>query len=92
LEQDLANSIEQTQLGSYPVLEPQVARQVLNKLKESLEKLTLRSLPPVVLCSSRVRLPLRRLTEKHLPNLAVLSLNEIASNIEVEVVGTVMLN
>jgi flagellar biosynthesis protein FlhA len=92
LEQVLADSIEQTQLGSYPVLEPQVARQVLNKLTESLEKLTLRGLPPLVLCSSRVRLPFRRFTEKYLPNLAVLSLNEIAQNIEVEVVGTVMLN
>lgn len=92
LERVLADSIEQTQLGPYPVLEPQVARQVLNKLKESLENLTLRGLPPVVLCSSRVRLPFRRFTEKYLPNLAVLSLNEIASNIEVEVVGTVMLN
>lgn len=92
LEQMLADSIEQTQLGSYPVLEPHVARQVLNKLKESLENLTLRGLPPVVLCSSRVRLPFRRLAEKHLPNLAVLSLNEIAQNIEVEVVGTVMLS
>jgi len=92
LEQDLAGSIEQTQLGAYPVLEPQVARQILNKLNESLENLTLRNLPPVVLCSSRVRLPFKRLTEKHFPNLAVLSINEIAPNIEVEVVGTVMLN
>ncbi|HBC91357.1 MAG TPA: flagellar biosynthesis protein FlhA [Pelotomaculum sp.] len=92
LEQTLADSIEQTQLGSYPVLEPQVARQILNKLKESLESLTLRSLPPLVLCSSRVRLPFRRFTEKYLPNLAVLSLNEITPNFEVEVVGTVIIN
>jgi flagellar biosynthesis protein FlhA len=79
-------------LGSYPVLEPQVARQILNKLKESVENLTMRGLPPVVLCSSKVRLPFRRLTERFLPNLAVLSLNEIVSNIEVEAVGTVMLD
>lgn len=92
LEQTIADSIEQTQLGSYPVLEPQVARQILNKLKESVENLSMRGLPPVVLCSSRARLPFRRLTERFLPNLAVLSLNEIASNIEVEAVGTVMLD
>jgi flagellar biosynthesis protein FlhA len=92
LEQDLAASIEQTQMGAYPVLEPQVARQVINRLKESLENLTLKSLPAVVLCSSRVRLPFKRLTEKYFPTLAVLSINEIAPDIEVEVVGTVMLN
>ncbi|HOV80419.1 MAG TPA: flagellar biosynthesis protein FlhA [Bacillota bacterium] len=90
LEQKISDSIEQTQLGSYPVLEPQLARSILNKLKELLEKLTLQGLPPVVLCSSRVRLPFRRLAERFLPNLAVLSLNEVAPNFEVEVVGTVM--
>lgn len=92
LEQVLAGSIEQTQLGSYPVLEPQMARQILNKLKESLENLTLQGLPPIVLCYSQVRLPFRRFTEKYLPNLVVLSLHEIAPNIEVEVVGTVILD
>jgi len=92
LEQAVADSTEQTQLGAYPVLEPQVARKILDKLKESVEKLTLRGLPPVVLCSSRARLPFRRLTERFLPNLAVLSLNEIAPGIEVEAVGTVMLD
>ena len=92
LEQAIADSTEQTHLGAYPVLEPQLARQILNNLKESVEKLTLRSLPPVVLCSSRARLPFKRLVERFLPNLAVLSLNEIAPNIEVEAVGTVMVD
>ncbi len=92
LEQTLVDSIEQTQLGSYPVLEPLMARKILNKLKDSVENLTLRGLPPVVLCSSRARLPFKRLTERFLPNLAVLALNEIASNIEVEAVGTVMID
>ena len=91
LEQLLTDSIEQTQIGAYPVLEPQVARQVFNKLKESAENMSLQNLPPVLICSSRVRLPLRRLIEKNLPNLAVLSLNEIDPNIEIEVIGTVML-
>lgn len=92
VEQAIADSIEQTQLGAYPVLEPRLAREILNKLKEAMEKLTLKGLPPVVLCSSRVRLPFKRFTERMLPNLAVLSLNEIAPNIEVEAVGTVIVD
>lgn len=92
LEQTIVDSIEQTQLGSYPVLEPGLARQILNKMKEAIEKLTLKGLPPVVLCSSRARLPFRRLSERFLPNVAVLSLNEIVANIEVEAIGTVMLD
>ena len=69
-----------------------MARQTLNKLKEAADKMTLQGLPPVVLCSSRIRLPFRRLTERTLPNLAVLSLNEISADIEIEAVGTVMLD
>jgi flagellar biosynthesis protein FlhA len=92
LEQTVVDSIEQTQLGSYPVLEPNIARQILNKLKEAMEKLTLKGLPPVVLCSSRARLPFRRLAERFMPNVVVLSLNEIVPNIEVEAIGTVMLD
>ena len=92
LEQKISDSIEQTQLGSYPVLEPQLARQILNKLKELVEKLAMQGLPPVVLCSSRVRLPFKRMTERFWPNLAVLSINEITPNFEVEAVGTVFLD
>lgn len=92
LEQTIVDSIEQTQLGSYPVLEPGLARRILDKLKESIEKLTIIGLPPVVLCSARARLPFRRLLERYLPNVAVLSLNEIAPSIEIEAIGTVMLD
>jgi flagellar biosynthesis protein FlhA len=92
LEQSIADSVEQTQMGAYPVIEPQMARRILSKLKELVEDLAMRGFPPVVLCSSKIRLPFRRLTERGLPNLAVLSMNEIAPGIEVEVVGTVMLD
>ncbi len=89
LEQVLADAVEKTQLGAYPLLEPQLTKKLFSSLKENLEKLTVRSLPPVVLTSGRVRLPFKRLTERYLPQLAVLSLNEIAPGVEVEAVGTV---
>ena len=92
LEQAVADSIEQTQMGAYPVMEPQLARQMLNKLKDDVEFLSMRGSPPVLLCSSKVRLPFRRLTERLLPQLAILSMNEIASNVEVEVLRTVTLD
>lgn len=92
LEQLLADSIGQTQLGIYPILEPKAARQVLDKIKEAVEKASLQGLSPVLLCSSRVRLPLRRFLEKYLPNLGLLALNEITQDVEVEVVGTVILD
>jgi flagellar biosynthesis protein FlhA len=44
---------------------------------------------PVLLTSSRIRRPLRRLTERSLPALPVLAFNEIASEVEVRAIGTV---
>lgn len=92
LEQNLQDAIQQTQFGAYPVLEPQMARRLLDKLNTVVEDVTLRGANPVVLCSPRVRLPFRRLIERYLPNLAVLSLNEIPANVEVEAIGTVSID
>jgi len=91
VEQMVADSIQPTQLGSYPVLEPGLARQLLDAIRETTDKVSLKGLAPVVLCSPRVRLPLRRFTERYLPGLAILSLNEISPSVEVEAVGTVVL-
>ena len=46
---------------------------------------------PVLLCASPVRLPLKRLSERTLPSLAVLAYNEIAPRTDVRAVGQVAL-
>ncbi|HUW66298.1 MAG TPA: flagellar biosynthesis protein FlhA [Spirochaetia bacterium] len=89
LEQVLADSVQETQLGAYPVLPPDQARDMIDRMKHLVESLTAKGTPPVLLTSSRVRLPLRRLIGRFLPNLAILSLNEILPGVEVEAVGTV---
>lgn len=92
LEQSVQDAIQQTQFGAYPVLEPQMVRKLLDKLNNIVEDITMRGINPVLLCSPRVRLPFRRLIERYLPNLAVLSLNEIPANVEVEAIGTVSID
>ena len=89
LEQTLAEAIQDTQLGAYPVLPPDQARDILDRMKHLVENLTAKGHSPVLLTSSRVRLPLKRLVGRFLPSLAVLSLNEILPGVEVEAVGTV---
>ncbi len=92
LEQNVQEAIQQTQFGAYPVLEPRLVRKLLDKLNAVVEDVTMRGANPVLLCSPRVRLPFRRLIERYLPNLAVLSLNEIPANVEVEAIGTVSID
>ncbi|MEW6191824.1 MAG: flagellar biosynthesis protein FlhA [Bacillota bacterium] len=91
LEQLLIEAVSsQTPQGSIPVLEPRKAQRVMERVKEAMERAARRGVLPVVLCSPGARLPLRRLIERQFPQLAVLSLNEIAADIEVEAIGTVI--
>lgn len=88
-EQILVESLQETQFGTYPVLEPKTTRLLLDNIKKVMEKVNLAGLKPVILCSARVRLPLRRLLERYWPEVAVISLNEVPPEVQVEAVGTV---
>lgn len=90
LEHLLAESVQQTALGNYPVLEPGQTRRLMEKIRGVVEKVQLKGVTPVVLCAGRVRLPLRRLTERSFPQLAVVALQEIEPHVEVEAVGSVV--
>lgn len=89
LENTIAESIQQTQMGNYPVLEPKLARRIMENLQQTVERLSAQGINPVVICSPQVRLPFKRLTQRYIPQLAVLSLNEIIPGVEIQVMGTV---
>ena len=44
---------------------------------------------PIALVSPRIRLPLRRLLERSVPQVTLLSFNEIIPGVEVEALGVV---
>jgi len=87
LEKRIADSLQQTIHGSYPVLEPETAQKILKGLTNLTEKLRQKGISPVVLTSPRIRLPFRRLVERYISDLPVLSYNEILPQLEVESVG-----
>jgi len=92
LEQRLIDAVQPTALGAFPVLEPGAAQRFIQSLGAAVERAQGKGHVPALLCSSRVRLPLRRLTERHFPHLSILALQEIAPQIDVEAVGTVNLD
>ncbi|MBU6429427.1 MAG: FHIPEP family type III secretion protein, partial [Cyanobacteria bacterium REEB65] len=90
LEQALSNSIQQTDQGAFVSLEPGVASRVIQSLQEEIEKQAAQGVQPVVLTSSKVRLVFRRLIERKLPNLQVMSYNEVVPpNTEVRSRGVI---
>ncbi|MBS4032716.1 MAG: flagellar biosynthesis protein FlhA [Clostridiales bacterium] len=89
LEQKIADSVQVSVHGSYPVMDPQLTQKIFSLLATLADQETMRGRQPLVLTSSRIRLPFKRLTERFLPALVVLSFNEIVPGVEVESVGMV---
>ncbi len=88
-EDNVAESIKQTQHGSYLAMEPIAAQKLIDLLKKEIEKFTMLNYQPVLVTSPSIRIHLRRLTERFIPNLAILSQNEITPDANIETLGTV---
>ena len=89
VEQLLRESVQQTTFGQMLALDPDVAERLLSHLEKQAESGAVVGHTPVLLCSSSIRLPLRRLVERSIPSLAVVAYNEIVPRTEVNPVGRV---
>lgn len=76
--------------GASLTLDPEFTRRLLDSLNYELEKaITSSGSQPVILCSSPIRLPFRRLIERTYPQISVMSYNEISNNIKAKSIGIV---
>ncbi len=91
IEQAISNGVRAADEKASLVLDPKFAEQVLMKMAGQVEKMMGNNLMPVVLCSPTLRRHLRRLTERVMPHLSVLSLSEIPNNINLKAFGMVSL-
>jgi flagellar biosynthesis protein FlhA len=89
LEGILRDSVQQSDFGSYLALDPDIAQKMVDKLSLYYEDLSNKGITPVLLCAPVLRLYLKRLLERFIPHLLVLSYNEIDAGISVEVIGMV---
>lgn len=89
VEETIRESIQHTDYGSYVALEPLKAQQLFNSLSESINQVTEKGYMPIVLCAPVVRIYFKKLTEKLLPKLVVLSYNELDNSVNVESIGVV---
>ena len=91
LEETVARSIIQTDQGSQLNLDPKVTQTILASLNEKIEEATSQGEKMVVLCSPVIRRHFKRLTEKFIPNLMVVSNNELSPDVNIRSLGTVRL-
>ncbi len=89
-EETIASGIEQTERGVVISLDPRLLQSLFSAINQSLEKVAMPY--PVILVSPGIRMALKRLTERSIPPLIVLSFNEIVPDIQVQAMGSVIWN
>jgi flagellar biosynthesis protein FlhA len=88
LEQSIVKGLTHTEKGTYLILEPRMVEEIVHKVHNAVQGSVARA-RTIVLTSAGVRLHLKRLTERILPNLVVLSHNEIPPNVKVISMGMI---
>ncbi len=88
LEQLLADALVEGDQGRYLALEPRMAQRVIEAIAKTIGKEPPDG-TPVVLCGPVIRPHLRRLTERYLPHLAMLSYNEIGPEVTLKALAMV---
>jgi flagellar biosynthesis protein FlhA len=91
IEDTVYKSIVRTEHGVELALEPSVTQTILAGLNEKIEEATQVGEKMIVLCSPQVRPHFKRLTEKFIPQLTVISHNEIGPETKMRSLGTVRL-
>lgn len=86
-EEAIADSMEHTDRGLSVALDPRTLQELYGALGEALEQYIMPY--PLILVSPQIRMALKRLTERAIPRLVVLSYNEISPDVQVNAVGMV---
>lgn len=91
LEEAVARSILHTDHGAQLNLDPKTTQTILASLNEKIEEATSQGEKMVVLCSPVIRRHFKKLTEKFIPNMIVVSHNELSPEVNIRSLGTVRL-
>jgi flagellar biosynthesis protein FlhA len=84
LEQQLAQGVRQSASEVALIIEPRMARHVMETLSKLIQQMLTAGHPPVILCAPQLRLAFRRFFENTFSDLAVLSYAEVPARVQVQ--------
>jgi flagellar biosynthesis protein FlhA len=91
LEKKIAESVQQSDQGSYLSLDPTASQIIYQRISEQVNKLLQTGQQPIILTSPTIRMYLRQLLERTLQEIPVLSYSELEPSVEIQSVGVVNL-
>jgi len=89
VELKLAQSIVRSNENEQVVIEPRMLEQLLRRLSARVEEMMKENLYPVLLTAPEVRRHIKKLTERSLPQLSVVSMGEVSDSVELQAFATV---
>ncbi|MDK2585850.1 flagellar biosynthesis protein FlhA [Romboutsia sedimentorum] len=89
LENMIGNNLQRSINGTYPAVDPDSTNKIFNSIKSITEDINFYNNRAILLVSPKIRAPFRKLVEMVFPNVTILSLNEIPSDIQIKAQGVV---
>lgn len=89
LEKVISERVEQTEQGSYLAIDPETSQRIYQTMSTEVSKMVNSGQQPIILSSPAIRMYLRQLMERMMPDVPVLSYSELEPHVEVQSVGMV---
>lgn len=91
LEKNLVNLVKETDSERYLDLNPEIMRELIESISNSLEHLMQKGYNPVLICSSVLRPLIADLVLKFIPGIAIISYDEVPETVTMQIEGVVKL-
>lgn len=90
-ENKIVAGVKKSEQGSYLALDPVTIQKLINSLNEQIDRVKEVVPSPIVLTSPIVRVYFKKLVDQFIPNITVLSFNEIDNTVQIQAVGNVVI-
>ena len=89
VENIIGNSLQRSINGTYPAIDPDTSNKIFSSIQNTVESIHFNNNRTILLVSPKIRAPFRKLVDMVFPNITVLSLNEIPSDVQIKAQGIV---
>jgi flagellar biosynthesis protein FlhA len=89
LEKKIMDSVQAAESGNLTALDPKILQQLFRSLSQGIEKMAGAGRQPLVLCSPAVRPYFKKIIERFIPHLTVISFSELLPRTEIQSIGTI---
>ena len=89
VEKKVSESLQKTDQGVFLAIDPKYAKSIMDDLTIKMEDYHSLGVQPLLVCSAQIRSHFKKLADRFVPGLIVLSYDEIVSSAKIKIVGTV---